>query len=363
MSKTKGPNEEQLSRLWWRFSAYTVSNRPLPTIHPTATAKLLPYDPWEADRAARSEDKRPYKQLLRLAQQADFSATRFDVPRRQRQRLEQWVHHNGLLGILPHETLEYRTAPHWHETPIEEELAAPAKRGVRHLAPFQLQVRRAAGGWRVTYHCVGAEQPLRTARRGEPVDPAFVNRSAVPAATTFRTWPGGELEQQPLGRRFQTFFGGDSLRAVDEREYSSPSKVAFWKDYGEPVGLLLRYGRQLANALAAFEVSPRTEPWQEFNAMGALGQINDAAFAASLAGWLDDAGVVRLEWSATSLLGCFAIMMLQDLAGGQRAMRCPVCGGIFLSSAHQAKFCSTTCRYTHHKREQRRRDAEEGGTP
>ena len=83
------------------------------------------------------------------------------------------------------------------------------------------------------------------------------------------------------------------------------------------------------------------------------------SFVTSLAGWLDDKGKVQLQWSATSLLGCFAIMILQDLAGGQRVMRCPVCSGVFLAKSHQAKFCSKTCRDTYHKREQRRREAEE----
>lgn len=356
MDEAREPSTRPLSTLWWRFSAYSVNEGVVPTIHPTATAKAEFYDPFEADRAAPSEDQRPYKQLLRLAQQADFSKTRFDVPKRQRQRLEQWVRHNGLLGILPHEALEYRSTPHWRELP--EELVASFKRGERPWAPYQVEIRRTAAGWATTYHRVGAEQPAGSVRRGEPVDPKLWNDFAAPAEIAYRSWPKGEIIREPVGSHFAGYFGASSLQAADEREYPSPSALEFWHDYGEPVGLLLRYAWHLANGLVAFE-GPRSELWQERNALLFLEQINDAAFGTSLAGWLDDKGKVQLQWSATSLLGCFAIMILQDLAGGQRVMRCPVCSGVFLAKSHQAKFCSKTCRDTYHKREQRRREAEE----
>lgn len=358
MTESEAPSGERLSSPWLRYSAYTVSKTPLLMIRPAATATLELYDPWEADRAAQGEEQRPYKQLLRMAQRTNLGAARFDMPKRERQQLEQWVRHNGLLGILPHETLFYRNAPHWHETPIELEFSDSKKRGVRKLTPYQVEVRRVSGDWSLTYHRVGDEHPLRTARRGDPVDPAMLYDSAKAAEVTYRSWPRGDVVRASLGRRFKTFFPARSRQEVEQREYASPASSRFWADYGEPLGLLLRYGWHLANALTAFSVWPPTEPWQERNAILALQQLNDAAIGASLVGRLEENGAVRLEWSGTSLLGCFATMILEDLAGGQRAMRCPVCRGVFLSSAHQAKFCSSTCRYTYHKREQRRRDAE-----
>ena len=48
------------------------------------------------------------------------------------------------------------------------------------------------------------------------------------------------------------------------------------------------------------------------------------------------------------------------LPAGQQVLRCPICGGVFLSAAYQARFCSTACRFAHHKREQRKRKADEG---
>ncbi|MGO8684177.1 MAG: hypothetical protein ACLQUT_06315 [Thermoleophilia bacterium] len=361
MDEPAGQNGAVLSRLWMRFSAYTISDGPLPVIRPKQTATVDYYDPWEVDRRAPSEEQRPYKQLLRLAQQADFSQTRFDLPRRQRQRLEQWVRKNGLLGILPHETLAYRSEPHWHERPLAGNPTAASEPQVRQLAPYQLAVTRTGAGWSTTFSRVGRAPVADNVRPGDCVDPKFVNKSVLPAEITYRSWPQGEIIKEPVGKRFMTFFPADSRKAAEEREYPSPTSLAFWQDYGEPLGLVLRYAWHLSNALAAFAVSPGREPFQTRNAELFLQQINDAAFGTSLAGWLADEGSVHLQWSSSSLLGCFAIMILEDLARGQRVMRCPVCGGVFLSGAHQAKFCSTTCRYTYHKREQRRREASPGG--
>lgn len=351
---------QQLGSFWPRFSAYAVTKTPLLMIRPTVDATLDPYDPWKADRAADGEEERPYKQLMRIAQRVrSRGGARLDMARRDRQQVEQWVRSNGLLGILPHETLAFTNAPHWHESPIEAEFEASRKRGVRSLTPYQTELRRLSDEWGVTFHRVGDDHPLRTAHRGERVDEAQLDDRTLTASVTYRRWPGGEVKTQPLGRRFGTFFSGASSFEVEQREFSSPTTKSFWRGYGEPVGMLLNYGWQLANCITAFSVWPPEEDWQQRNAVLALLQLNDAASLSSLVGRFDEGWAIGLEWSGVSLLACYAALILQDLAGGQRAMSCPVCGGVFLSSAHQAKFCSSTCRYTYHKRAQRRREADE----
>ena len=353
------PRGSLVGGYWPRFSAYVVSNTPLLMIHPAAKARLEPYDPWQADRDAANEEERPYKQLLRLAQRAQGLDARLTMPTRERQKVERWVRHNGLLGILPHETLAYTNAPHWYETPLEEGLARGSKRGVRHLAPYQTELRKTAGEWTTTLHTVGEERPLSTARRGERADPEMVNEQRVrPAEVIRREWPSGDLKVEPLGRRFNTFFPGASSWEVEAHEFTSPATTTFWRAYGEPIGLLLRYGWQLANCISAFQVWPPAEPWQARNAALAMRQLNYAASESSLVGRVREDETLGVEWSSTSLLACFATLILEDLAGGQRAMTCPVCGGIFLSAAHQARFCSSTCRFTYHKRAQRRRASE-----
>jgi ribosomal protein S27AE len=61
-----------------------------------------------------------------------------------------------------------------------------------------------------------------------------------------------------------------------------------------------------------------------------------------------------IGWNSHSLLGTYALMILEGLTGKRRVMHCPECGGFFLSAVHQSRFCSSTCRSTHHKREWRK---------
>jgi hypothetical protein len=359
----KGEDEGQrLGSLWPRYSDYIVTKTPLLVIRPKADATLDLYDPWKADRDAPSEEERPYKQLLRLAQRVrEKGGARLKMAQRERQQLESWVRKNGLLGILPHETLTFTNIAHWHESPIEREFDESKRRGLRRLTPYQLEPHRLANEWMVAYHRAGDDYPLRSAPPGGVVAEELLDDRARPATVTFRRWPEGELKTQRLGRRFVTFFAGGSSFAVEQREYSSPRTTAFWRGYGEPVGMLLHYAWHLANCISAFAVWPPVEDWQQRNAALALIDLNDAASQSSLVGHFGEDWTMTLDWSGVSLLACYAALILQDLAGGQRALRCPVCGGVFLSSAHQARFCSSTCRYTFHKREQRQRekDAEE----
>ena len=64
--------------LWCRASSYEVTADILCLIRPARGATLEPYDPWEADRSARLEEDRPYKQLLRLVQQIGMRELRLD---------------------------------------------------------------------------------------------------------------------------------------------------------------------------------------------------------------------------------------------------------------------------------------------
>ena len=85
---------------WLRSSGYHVQDG---FIRLQPGAELEIYDPWEEWRTAADED-RPYKRLLRLAQQLHPPRLFGPLPRREQRSLEKWVQENGLLGILPHET-------------------------------------------------------------------------------------------------------------------------------------------------------------------------------------------------------------------------------------------------------------------
>ena len=70
-------------------------------------------------------------------------------------------------------------------------------------------------------------------------------------------------------------------------------------------------------------------------------------------------GSLRQEWLSTSLLGSFAMMALLDLTESRRVLSCKMCGKQFVTTAHQALYCSGTCRYRFQKRRQRAKQKEE----
>ena len=336
---------EHLGSQWPRFSAYSVSKSPLLTIRPTSAAELELMTPGEADRTASSEDQRPYKQLLRMAQRAPLGSARFDMPKRERQQLEQWVRHNGLLGILPHEMLSYRTAAHWHETPIEEEWSDSPKRGLRRLRPYQIEVRRVAGDWLSSYHRAGGEYPLRTARRGDLADDAMLDASALPAETLYRTWPRGEVVSEHLGHRFEMFFPAKSLREAEERSTpdhrprrSGGATASRWRCCFATAGILptpcppsrprpAQSPGRIATPSSPCAISTTRRP--EHHSSGAsMRRVRCTSNGAAR------------RCSAAS-----PVMILEDLAGGQQVDALPRSAAASSSRAPTRRsFCSSTCR-------------------
>ena len=55
-------------------------------------------------------------------------------------------------------------------------------------------------------------------------------------------------------------------------------------------------------------------------------------------------GALQVRWSAPSLFGRFALMIMFDLAGRGTIRTCARCGTPFVSSAPQAAYCSDRCR-------------------
>jgi hypothetical protein len=328
-------------------------------IRPAPGATLERYEPWQADRAAARDEERPYRELLRLAQQLRPFRRERELPTRERQLLERWLRRNGLLGLLPHETIQYTTAAHWQEWPPPD-LRSPGE-APHMMRPAQRKVTRHAGGYVTEYQRRGPERPLDPALVGQPVAEEDLQGVGRAAETLFRKWPSDELVREPLGRRFERFFPASGPREAQRRDYPDPGTDAFWSEYGEPLNGFVSAVTALVDPLEGLEDwEGPTGDYRDDNALRALGQINGAASVVSPAGMLLAEGGKTIAWTSPSLLGLYAVMLLEDITGGQRVMHCPTCGGVFLSGAHQAKFCSSTCRATHHKREWRK--ARAGGS-
>lgn len=345
-------SEEALSpaHLWVRASEYVIAGG---RISADPQSNFEAYDPYEADRQAGSEEERPYKALLRLVQRINLD--RRGLGKREQDELSRWLAQNGLLGMLPHETLAFSTWPRWEAPPPE---LRPGE-GPPLYGAYQRCVRRAAAGWRTHMQLVGPELPEGSVEPGAEVPAELLSEELRPIEATYRRWPNGELESKPLSS-WSTYFPDLSPHQLERAEHASFWGESFWMHYSEPLSIFLAPMKRLALLLAIFERGRPSEGKRvRRSAAAALAQINDAAFGSHLAAYLDLEGKIAIGWAAPSLFGAFATLLLKDLAAGQQVLRCPICGGVFLSAAYQARFCSTACRFAHHKREQRKRKADE----
>jgi hypothetical protein len=339
------------ARLWVRASDYLIEDG---LIRADPQANFQAYDPFEADRQATTEEDRPYKALLRLAQRVDLNRGDRELGKRERADLERWLVSNGLLGMLPHETLSFTTWPRWRARPPELQ----AHEGQTLYGAYQRSVHRTAAGWRTHMELVGPELPEGSVEPEGEVPAELLSEAVRPIEVTYRRWPGGAIERKAL-RSWRTYFPDLSPPAADRFDYPSFSGEEFWILYAEPLSVFLAPVKRLVKVLGIFERGKPTEnKWGQRNAAAALSEINDAAFGTHVSCYIADDAEVQIGWAAPSLFGAFAVMLLKDLAAGQQVLRCPICGGVFLSAAYQARFCSSTCRFTHHKREQRSRDKE-----
>lgn len=153
------------------------------------------------------------------------------------------------------------------------------------------------------------------------------------------------------------------LPADDYYDYPLPGlgeEERFWRAYCEPLrnfiiaaitigAILARCDEQKLHALGKFTPTLEGDYWSEQG----LDSLNDLVASARPVLDLSVDGKFGLNWSAPSLRANLGMMLVTDLAEGARARRCLACRTVYLSTAYQKKFCSSTCRYRKHKQEQR----------
>jgi Family of unknown function (DUF6076) len=60
--------------------------------------------------------------------------------------------------------------------------------------------------------------------------------------------------------------------------------------------------------------------------------------------WQPAKGQWQREWSASTLLTVFALMLYEDLAAGRHVGRCPACDRFFVAKGQDPTYCSMRCR-------------------
>jgi hypothetical protein len=350
-----------LGRMWYRSDGYVLEDGML-CLKPGAS--LEAYDPWEAWRSSPDE-KRPYKSLLRIVQRIETIGLR-SAPHlrpRQGQLLEQWVRHNGLLGILPHETLEVTMGTRWMDEQRTHLQPASEPAGISVLVPVQRRSERAPFGWRRSFPRPAYAREVDPALEGELVSAERLGADWLPVEALYRRLPEGKLERRPLNQHWHGFFPQVPDEQAETYAYPGPGTPEFWQSYSEGLGLFVGMAKYLAGIVQALEPLQQGEALDEQQktiAWRGLSRLNAFAAAVQPAATLSEKNRVRIAWSSPSLLGCFAVMLLSDLAAGQLIRACPNCGVFFLSGNRKAIYCSSSCRYAYQKRQWRSGQAKQG---
>ena len=372
----RGRQRLQLGR-WPRFDRYEVREG---YIRPARGAALRWYDPWTGHEPSRAHSKRTptgYPALLRLARECRLKPNRPQRPGTIRphfgpryaltaeteESLCHWCSENGLLGLLLERTLSVTLPYRWKRVPgLREKLSEAVFREQTrdgHLIE-SYQLSRGPEGWRSrSLHPLVAEfqggfEP-GSAIPEEEVPADFPRPGAITHTESDSGYPRYMWEIKPVGETLGPFFPDVAEHERELHGYPSPGTDEFWRAYAEPVEEFFRAASQFDQALAilqGLEAKARITSDERDDILDAMSTLEDLSGQLSLE--VSKNWTLRQRWSTHSLLGAYATMAIQDLSA-QVLHACDECGHLFVSTAHQARFCSDLCRRRVDMRKYRKR--------
>ncbi len=334
---------------WPRFSRYEVVDG---HVRPAPGARLTLYSPWKVydeERFVRQATSSqewvpPYDGLIRLAEGLPDSV----FPRWEGQAMDEeaaakvtaFCAKVGLLGLLPHALEALTLHPVWEyvvtSDGVQADLLAPTQRHYYRLGSFFTE--------RIQQYPGGAVPPDAT-RVGQPVPrgqwPHGFEEPHVLLTSLRRTTP----ERESLTQRWAAYFPGIRHDERETYQYPLPMSRQFWEQYAEPTRAIVGAGSWLREILGALRgrAKVRTAGVLALNAL--LARVTPTAARSG--------DTEALAWSSPSLLGYYALMILQDLVAHRRVQPCETCGHIFLAGGYQTRYCSSRCRWTGQKRRQK----------
>lgn len=332
-------SSELIAGRWWRFSRYELDGR---HIVPAKRAKLEEYDPWADyragdDVAARASHPQPagkrafqppYMTLMDMLADLPFHAGSEGEPSALkaagRETILDWCSRHGLLGVLPQRARLVTLAP---------------VAGKKNDATQTRYVRTTDREWVATRTSVSLDPAARSNTRPRvrrPDPPELVTPRVVVEAED-----SSETRQEGLDVTWARFFPGTPENERETFAYPRPLSPEFWRAYGEPLHDFLDSARLLQRVLRLLAYAretddPEDEP--ERIARWELRRLNRLVAAVSPALHFAD-GEFRQRWSSPSLLGSYAMMALLDLSG-HRVRACAECGRLFVTDAHQTRYCT-----------------------
>jgi hypothetical protein len=320
MPATKKATEPS-DRQWVRFTAYTLDEQGV--IRPALDAKLQTYDPWAKYRQTRDtlKNETPYAALFGILTEIPNTTDR-DLAEESKAALLDWCSSYGLLGLVPHRAtliLHDLAIDRAHIEGEDEEWIQATGRAAMYT--------RTPRGWKVwNYELSDADAPeehrgIKPGVLWKDLNTSVLHHRDLAVLTPF--FPGSNLDWYPL-----------------------PLSSTFWRAYGEPVGDFLQAARYLEDAVRA-AAHPKTENhgFEMLNTLAEGGQ--------QIIGRAKATGRIEMRWRTPSLLASLAAMAQLDLLQAQQAMLCALCQRPYISGAYQSLYCSTRCRHTAQKRNQR----------
>ena len=339
---------------WVRFDEYRIVDG---YIRPVTRATGDRFDPWAYREAmiARAPTDTPYLSLLNAVGAEDV------VP--DQQAILRWCSRFGLLGLLLQKA-------HW--TVFPPRLESPSGKIVSgdHAAATtwaQEEYFLTPKGWdrhRRVCPLLTDKPHLGTIHLGGLKGRATMGITIGPAVSTTRPpskWPGsgvlvqdietGQYKDEPIGTIWGKYFPDVPQSEKETAVYPFPRLKNFWIEYGEPFNEFVAAARALGRAVAHLQ-SPKARPRSHGPDL-----LNALVAPVSLSLEVGGSGNYLQRWKSPSLLASLAMMVLQDVTGSRRILKC-LCTGcprLFSSTSPNAKFHDKRCRARHLKRAQRRR--------
>jgi len=386
---------------WWKASEYEVVGGT--HIVPSEGSSPVPYEPFEdhgefwGGKTRQGEAPPPYAELDQIDRANPWEVV-------------EWCNRHGLLGILPHQTIEANFCPWWKEKSIptgggvgQSILSSSATTGA---VPAQIQYRQNYGSDEVDFDFSSRtwDYELRPLTEEEVEDirakgweKGVYRTLELPSVRKLNVW-SGTIEGDNLVSGYARFFprvdgvtdwevrqnwGGwfpeeqkpRSLLGPDEEaelrneleqnSYPLPFSPEFLQQYGEPIHLFKHYADILLQSVKIFEgvrsARSQEEVRERFSYNGDRETLLLPSQMAGLRPAHPSAGLVSDEeathgfrwsrrWRIPSLYAGLHKMILDDFAfKGASAKYCKKCDKMFVTDNPRQKYCTGKCRHAFHQ--------------
>ena len=322
---------------WCRFSRYELANGYIrPVVGATLERYRLTPDLRDAD------GRRPYETLAEMLSEGRYTVSGGVLTPDTEERLLTWCRQFGLLGVLLQRVVMAVFPPR----------SLPARRGG--LWTSQTRVVRTPSDWQV-------DVEVRESATEEEFMSSPVAREV---GVTLHPVSSFEISREPFAKTWGKFFPSVPLDQPETYSYPLASDQ-FFGLYQEPIDEFFRAAAEVSEALSTIahfkkQAHPNFGPLSGFES--AIGQLNGLAGSVRTQFDPKSDGSLIERWIAPTLLASLATMALRDLGVGQDPRICdnPTCRKFYVSGAHQARYCSKTCRGTVNKRSYRDKNPGKG---